>query len=194
MRTIIATDFGGQLRKLTWVTENRRGVSAGICDPKHNPHATYHVDGTFHYKLASEKRVSKITETKVPLKQFAGEQQLLGTGFVYNDNIMSRLPEFTPDRRVDVLLVLGQSVFRDVGYLAFNIYLIHRTHEPAFLAQAYSFYEDKSFMLVTVNLSKLHLFTDHELGVIIYKRRKTKGATASGHTPRVVENRARNRF
>src|SRR3954451_10874581 len=103
------------------------------------PHATYHVDGTYHHKIKSQKGVSEIfPEKKVPLRDIATEQQLLGTGFAYSDDIMAHLPQFTPDRRADVLLVLAQSVFSDVGYLAFLIQIIHRTHEPAFLTQAYS--------------------------------------------------------
>jgi hypothetical protein len=175
MRAIIATDFEGQLRKLVWLTEYDDGVSAGICDAKHDPHATYHVDGTYHHKLTKKGHVLEIfPEKKLPLRDVAVEQQLLGTGFAYSDDIMARLPQFTPDRRADVLLVLAQSVFSDVGYLAFNIYIIHRSHEPAFLTQAYSCYEEKSYMLVTVNLFGLEFFTDHQLGVIIYKRRVTK--------------------
>ena len=175
MRAIIATDFDGQLRKLIWLTEYDQGVSAGICDAKRDPHATYHVDGKFHFKFTGDDGVLKFAEEKkVPLNQIAVEEQLLGTQFVYAEDIMTRLPQFTSDPRADALLVLGQSAFRDVGYLAFNIEIIHRTHEPAFLTHAYSFYEDKSYMLVTVNLFALHAFTDHQLGVIIYKGRKTK--------------------
>jgi hypothetical protein len=133
------------------------------------------VDGRFHCKFTNDEQVLKfIDEKKVPLNQLAVEQQLLGTGFPYSDDIMARLPQFTPDRRADVLLVLAQSVFSDVGYLAFYICIIHRSHEPAFLAHAYSSYEDKSYMLVTVNLFGLEFFTDHQVGVIIYKRRVTK--------------------
>jgi hypothetical protein len=174
MRAIIATDFDGQLRKLIWLTEYENGVSAGICDPEHNPHASYHPDGTFHCKFTKEERVLKfIDEKKLPLNELALEQQLLGTGFAYSDDIMRRLPQFTPDPRLDVLQVLAQSVFSDVGYLAFHIYIMHRSHETAFLTNAYSSYEDKSFMLVTVNLFRLEFFTDHQLGMIIYKRRVT---------------------
>jgi hypothetical protein len=133
------------------------------------------VDGTCHHKITSQGRVSQIfPEKKAPLRDIATEQQLLGTGFAYTDDIIARLPQFTPDRRADVLLVLAQSVFTDVGYLAFNICIIHRSHEPAFLTQPYFSYEDKSYMLVTVNLFGLQFFTDHQLGVIIYKRRVTK--------------------
>lgn len=175
MRAIIATDFDGGLRKLIWVTEYDEGVSAGICDAKRDPHASYHVDGTFHFKFMGDDRVLKFAEEKkVPLKQIAVEEQLLGTQFVYTEDTMTRLPQFTPDPRADALLVLAQSVFSDVGYLAFYICIIHRSHEPAFLTQAYSSYEDKSYMLVTVNLFKLEVFTDHQVGVIIYKRRGTK--------------------
>jgi hypothetical protein len=173
MRAIIATDFDGRLRKLIWVTESDDGVSAGVCDAKHNPHASYHVDGTFHFKFTNEEGESKLfNQKKPPLNQLAVEQQLLGTQFVYNDDIMAQLPQFTPDPRADVLLVLPQPVFSDVGYLAFHIHIINRTHEPAFLTQAYSSYEDKSFTLASVNLFGLHCFTDHQVGVIVYKRRK----------------------
>jgi hypothetical protein len=175
MRAIIATDFDGQLRKLIWLTEYADGVSAGICDAKHDPHATYHVDGTYHHKFNKKGQVLEIfPEKKLPLRDVAVEQQLLGTGFAYSDDIMARLPQFTPDPRADVLLVLTQSVFSDVGYLTFNIYIIHRTHEATFLTQAYSSYEDKSYVLVMVNLFGLEFFTDHEVGVIIYKRRLSK--------------------
>jgi hypothetical protein len=75
---------------------------------------------------------------------------------------------------VDSLLVLGQSVFSDIACASFNIDIVHRTHEANFVAGAYSSYEDKSFMLVAVNLFALHWFTDHQIGVIIYKGRTTK--------------------
>src|SRR6266568_3873481 len=116
MRAIIATDFDGQLRKLIWLTENKTGVSVGICERTPNPHATYHVDGTYHHKFTSKGRVLEIApEKKVPLKEIATKQQLLGTAFFYVDDIMRRLPRFTPNRRVDALMVLGQSVFSDIA-------------------------------------------------------------------------------
>jgi DNA modification methylase len=65
-----------------------------------------------------------------------------------------------------------QSVFRDIACAAFNIYIVNRNHEASFVADAYSSYEDKSFMVVAVNLFGLHVFTDHQLGVIVYKGRK----------------------
>src|SRR5213075_2260789 len=69
MRAIIATDFGGHLLKLIWLTENKTGVSAGICDRIPNPHATYHKDGTYHYKITSKGRVLKIfPEKRAPPK------------------------------------------------------------------------------------------------------------------------------
>lgn len=85
---------------------------------------------------------------------------------------MKRLPVFRPNRRVDALLVLGQSVFSDIVCASFNIYVVHRGHEAKFVSGAYSSYED-SFMVVAVNLFGLHIFTDHQLGVIIYRGKKS---------------------
>ena len=163
------------MRKLLWLTENETGVSAGICERTPNPHTTYHADGTYHHKFTSKGRVLTVDpEKKLPLRDIATQQQLFGTGFFYVDDIMRRLPQFTPNRRVDALLVIGQSVFKDIACAAFNIYIVRRSHEAKFVAEAYSSYEDKSFMIVAVNLFGLHVFTDHQLGVIIYKGRKTK--------------------
>ena len=173
MRAIIATDFRGHLRKLIWLTENKTGVSAGICETVPNPHASYHADGTYHHKIATGGRVMKLwPEKKAPLRTIVTREQLFGTAAFYVDDIMTRLPRFKPNRRVDALLVIGQSVFSDIACASFNIYIVHRTHEAKFVAEAYSSYEDGSFMVVAVNLFALHLFTDHQLGVIIYKGRK----------------------
>jgi hypothetical protein len=136
MRAIIATDFDGYLRKLIWLTENQTGVSAGICERTPNPHATYHADGRFHCKIKSKGRVLKLTsQKKPPLTAIATTEQLLGTASFYVENTMKRLPRFRPDRRVDALLVLGQSVFRDIGCASFNIYdeagNVIQTHEHA---------------------------------------------------------------
>jgi hypothetical protein len=173
MRAIIATDFRRQLRKLIWVTENRTGISAGICEAAPNLHATYHADGKVHRKVTVKGQVLNIDpEKKIPLREITTKEQLLGTGFFYVDNIMRRLPKFNPDRRIDALLVLGQSVFKDIEAVGFNIDILNRTQEAAFIENAYSSYEDKSFMVVAVNLFRLHLFTEHQIGVIIYKGRK----------------------
>src|SRR6266513_3061730 len=113
MRAIIATDFESQLRKVVWITENATGVSAGICERKPNPHATYHIDGTHHYKIRSKGRVLKMfEEKKCPLAQIKGRQPLLVTGAFYAANTMRHLPRLTSDPRLDTLLVLGQAVFR----------------------------------------------------------------------------------
>ena len=58
MRAIIATDFHGQLRKLVWLTENKTGISAGICEGIPDPHATYHADGKYHHKLTNKDNIS----------------------------------------------------------------------------------------------------------------------------------------
>src|ERR1700730_3183264 len=114
MRAIIATDFNGQLRKLIWLTENKTGISAGSCEKAPNLHATYHPDGKLNRKVTVKGRVLNIKpEKKIPLREIAAKEQLLGTGFFYVNNIMRSLPKFTPDRRVDALLVLGQSIFKD---------------------------------------------------------------------------------
>jgi len=173
MRAIIATDFEGHLRKLIWLTENKAGVSAGICEGTPDPHATYHADGRFHCKITSKGHVLKLlSEKKRPLTAITTMEQLLGTASFYAEDIMKRLPPFRPDRRVDALLVLGQSVFRDIACASFNIYIVNREHEAHFVEQAYSSYEAGDFMLVAVNLFKLERFTSHELGVVIYKGRK----------------------
>jgi len=173
MRAIIATDFEGHLRKLIWLTENKAGVSAGICEGTPDPHATYHADGRFHCKITSKGRVLKLlSEKKPPLTAITTREQLLGTASFYAEDIMKRLPPFRPDRRVDALLVLGQSVFRDIACASFNIYIVNRDHEAQFVQHAYSSYEAGDFMLVAVNLFKLECFTGHELGVVIYKGRK----------------------
>jgi hypothetical protein len=61
MRAIICIDYSGHLRKLIWLTENTTGISAGICEPDTNPHATYHVDGTYHHKLTHRGRTVKMS-------------------------------------------------------------------------------------------------------------------------------------
>jgi hypothetical protein len=58
MRAIIATDFRGTLRKVLWLTENRTGVSAGICERAPDPHATYHVDGIVSSQGAEQRTLA----------------------------------------------------------------------------------------------------------------------------------------
>lgn len=172
MRAILATDYGGQLRKLIWFTENKTGISAGICDKKANPHATYHVDGAYHHKITSRGRIIKVApEKKRPLLSIADKEQLLGTAAFYDGAIMNRLPRFTPDGRATTVIVLGQSVFSNIRCAAFNSHILHRDYEEAFLIDAYSSYEDGSFMLVAVNVFALDLFPDHKVGVVVYKGR-----------------------
>jgi len=69
MRAIICTDYSGDLRKLIWLTENKTGISAGICEADTNPHATYHVDGTYHHKINHHGRTIEISPSKekIPL-------------------------------------------------------------------------------------------------------------------------------
>lgn len=173
MRVMIATDFDGQLRKLIWFTENKTGVSAGICDSKANPHVTYHVDGTYHHKITHRGGTLKIEapKKKVPLASISTKQQLLGTVVFYADHNMKDLPRFTPDGRVDTIVILGQSIFSNIRCASFNSYIFHRDHEAAFMAEAYALYEDKSFTLVTVNAFSLHQFPKHKVGVVVYKGR-----------------------
>jgi hypothetical protein len=175
MRAIICTDYSSHLRKLIWLTEYRTGISAGIYERETNPHATYHMDGTYHYKLTHRGRTVKMLppEQKVPLVAITAKEQLLGTGEFYTDDTMNRLPLFTPDSRVDIVVVLGQSVFRNIRFAAFNSHILHRNHESAFFTDAYSTYENGSFTLVAVNVFSLDLFPDHKVGVIVYKGRGT---------------------
>jgi hypothetical protein len=151
MRAIIATDFRGTLRKVFWITENRKGISAGICERAPDPHA---------------------------IRSLAEQAQLFDSTAFYTHAIMNRLPIFKPNRRIDALLVLGESVFSDIACASFNICLVHRSYEAKFVAGAYSSYEDQSFMVVSVNLFGLHIFSDHQVGVIIYKSKKfpTRGS------------------
>ena len=175
MRAIICTDYSGHLRKLLWLTENRTGISAGICEPDTNPHATYHVDGTYHHKLTHLDRTVKMStpEKKTPLVSITTKQQLLGTAAFYVNDTMDRLLPFAPDGRADTIVVLGQSLFSNVHCAAFNSYIFHRSHESPFLDEAYSTYENGSFTLVALNIFGLRYFPDHKVGMIIYKGRGT---------------------
>jgi hypothetical protein len=131
------------------------------------------VDGTHHHKIKSKGRpLTVFPEKKIPLRSISTETQLFGTAAFHSDAVMKRLPVFTPNRRVDALLVLGQSVFRDIACASFNIHILHRSYEAKFVPGAYSSYEDSSYTVVAVNLFGLHIFTDHQLGVIIYKAKK----------------------
>ncbi len=181
MRAIICTDYSGHLRKLLWLTENRTGVSAGICGPDSDAHATYHVDGTYHHKLTHRGRRVTIStpERKIPLASITAKEQLLGTAVFYADDTMKRLPLFTPDGRADAIVILGQSVFSNIRCAAFNSYILHRNHESAFLGDAYSTYENGSFTLVAVNVFGLEFFPDHQIGMIMYKGRGTIDQQAS---------------
>ena len=180
MRAIIATDFCGELRKVVWLTENKTGISAGICEGVPDPHATYHENGRYHHRVRSKGRLLTIApEMRPPLRSISTKAQLFGTAAFYDDAIMKRLPVFTPNRRVDALLVIGQSVFRDIACASFNICVLHRSYEAKFIREAYSDYEDSSFMVVAVDLFGLHIFTDHQLGVIIYKGKKSPTSNQS---------------
>ena len=68
---------------------------------------------------------------------------------------------------------------RDIACASFNIYALHRSYETKFIREAYSDYEDSSFIVVAVNLFGLHIFTDHQLGVIIYKGKKSPTSNQS---------------
>src|SRR5258708_17760127 len=116
MRAIIAPGFRGGLRKGVWITENSTGISAGVCESVPDPHATYHVDGTYHHKVRSKGRLLTIApEKRAPIKAISDKAQLFGTAAFYSEAIMDRLPDFKPNRQVDALLVLGQSVFSDIA-------------------------------------------------------------------------------
>src|SRR5215210_6279579 len=102
MRAIIATDFESELRKVVWITENATGVSAGICEAKANPHATYHIDGTHHCKITSKGRVLTLTrEKKSRLDAITSKQPLLATAAFYAHNTMKRLPHLRSEPRAD---------------------------------------------------------------------------------------------
>jgi hypothetical protein len=177
VRIIFATDFRGHLRKVLWFTENKTGISAGICDSKANPHATYHLNGTYHHKVTTRggEKLKIGTEHKKPLSSITSKEQLLGTATFYSNNIMARLPRYTPDGRADAMVILGQSVFHGIACASFASYILHRSHENAFIADAYSAYEDQLFTLVTVNVFALDLFPNLKVGVIVYRGGKLMG-------------------
>jgi hypothetical protein len=182
MRAIVCTDFAGTLRKLIWITENRTGVSAGICETPTNPHATYHVDGTHHHKLTHRGRTLKVfPEKKTPIRNIKGQEQLLGTAAFYVEDTMKRLPEFTPDGRAWSIVVLGQSVFRGIGAASFNSYIVHRKAEAQFLKTAYTDYECGNFLLVAVHMFSLECFPDHKVGLIVYRGKGKVEPSAGGN-------------
>jgi hypothetical protein len=191
MRAIICTDYCGRLRKLIWVTENKTGISAGICERDTDPHATYHVDGTYHQKLTHRgKRITFPPEKKVPLASITAKAHLLGTAAFYAEDTMSRLPLFTPDDRADSTVILPQSVFSNIRCAAFNSYIFHRSHEMTLLSDAYSHYENGSFMLVAVHTFSLEFFSDHKVGVIVYKGRGQIKLSPSGDSSQAGDSDA----
>ena len=105
--------------------------------------------------------------------KYRREQPLLVTGAFYADDTMRRLPLLSSDPRVDTLLVLGQSVFRDIGCASFSISILHQSCASRFIDGAYSSYEDGSFALVAVHLFPLERFPEQKVGVVIYKGRKS---------------------
>src|SRR4029453_1140783 len=80
VRAIIATDFCGELRKVVWLTENKTGISAGICEGCRNPHATYHANGRYHHRARRKGRLLTIApEMRPPLPSISTKAQLFGT-------------------------------------------------------------------------------------------------------------------
>lgn len=174
MRAIICTDFVEHLRKLIWITEYETGVSVGMYDSHANPHATYHMDGSYHCKITAKNHPLKFaSEKKPPIAEITAEEPLLGMATFYVEDIMNRLPLYTPDDRADSTVFLGQSVFSNIRVAAFNAYIIHRNHEITFLEKVYPKYDNEAFMLVTVNLFGLDLFPDHKVGLLVYKGRES---------------------
>lgn len=173
MRAIICTDFSGHLRKLIWVTECKNGISIGLYDSSDaDPHATYHVDGTYHCKITQRGQTFKFApEKKTPLESISAKEPLLGTAAFYSEDTMSRLPVFLPDGRADNTVILSQSVFSGIRCAAFAGYILHRNYESDFLDDAYSDYENDSFMLVSVNVFGLETFPEHKVGIIVYRGR-----------------------
>lgn len=69
-------------------------------------------------------------------------------------------------------------MFSNIRWAAFSSYILHRSHESTFLADAYSNYENGLFTLVAVNVFGLAFFPDHKVGMIMYKGREKGGHQA----------------
>src|SRR5437667_9822760 len=99
----------------------------------------------YHQMVRRKERLRTIApEKRTPIRSIADQTRLFGTDAFYSEAIMNRLPVFKPNRRVDALLVLGQSVFSDIACTSINIYIIHRSHEAKVVAGVCSLYEDTS--------------------------------------------------
>jgi hypothetical protein len=56
MRAFICTNLGKKLYKIVWINEDSAGVYVGLYGKEGGTHFSYHVDGTKHFKRASDMK------------------------------------------------------------------------------------------------------------------------------------------
>jgi hypothetical protein len=84
---------------------------------------------------------------------------------------MDRLPQLDSKRKETAIVLIGASIFRHVGALAMNTFIVNRKYERQFLGAMYADYETDHHELVTVNSFTLEHFPWHELSVVLYRVR-----------------------
>jgi len=173
MRAFVCTDYGSVIRKLVWLNESRAGVYVGMYDKAANPHASYHADGTHHMKIVHRgTEVTSFQEQKLPICSIPTYHSILGHGAFYEDSTMSQLPEFRTTPKETAFVLISHAIFRHIGALAMNMFIVNRTHELEFLSQMYARYQDDTFDLVTVSIFRLEHFPSHNLSVVLYRGKK----------------------
>jgi hypothetical protein len=105
-----------------------------------------------------------VSEKKPPLTAITGVERLLGTASFYAQDIMIRLPPLRPDRRVDALLVLGQSVFRDSACASFNVCIVDVA--PNFVSRAAeASVPPKQFVVLSLHVGQIVVVRSAYFGV-----------------------------
>jgi len=172
MRVSICTDHKSIVRQIVWLNESRSGVYVGMYDERANPHTSYHADGRHHVKITQQRKELVIfEEQRKPITSISGNESIITHGAFYTDEIMDRLPQLDSKRKETAIVLIGASIFRHVGALAMNTFIVNRKYERQFLGAMYADYEMDHHELVTVNSFTLEHFPSHELSVVLYRVR-----------------------
>ena len=174
MRTTLCVRVAGQVYRILWMSESKKGIYVGVFNNLVDSHMSYHQDGTRHWRVA---KVYHNRWKDVPLSLHVGIKQL-------NHSSISILPEcfqywskHVPIRRNETVIVLDEHQFYGHDTLAVDVWLTDVASETVLLKRlAQTISDSPAFVVIAELIFGLENYENQKLAIMLRAARITDAA------------------
>jgi hypothetical protein len=169
MRLALCIRYQQKIFRLLWINESRSGIYVGVLGREADSHASYHRDGTRHFKRGSEHH-TRFSDT--PIASHKGPKQLGHFSLPLTTDWFNEKTAYAGEEKTETVVLLDEQVLHDNDTLALDVWLLDRASESELLdAVARLIATQPNFNIVAELVLSLENFPAHKIALTLRSAR-----------------------